>query len=84
MHTVNVPTLIIHGDEDKTVPIGPTGKESTKLIPNNAMLIYQGAPHGLFYTEKEKLNNDLAIFLRSGLDGIVNSIQESKTEIFSS
>ena len=83
MHTVNVPTLIIHGDEDKTVPITPTGKESTKLIPNNAMLIYQGAPHGLFYTEKEKLNKDLGIFLKSGLDGILNSLNESKTEILS-
>jgi len=73
MHAVNVPTLIIHGDEDKTVPITPTGKESTKLIPDNAMLIYEGAPHGLFYTEREKLNKDLLTFLTNGIDGIERS-----------
>jgi len=80
MHTVNVPTLIIHGDEDKTVPITPTGMESTKLIPDNEMLIYQGAPHGLFYTEKEKLNKDLLIFLKHGIDGIRRSKEETSIE----
>jgi len=80
MASVNVPTLIIHGSEDKTVPITPTGKESTKLIPDNTMLIYQGAPHGLFYTEKEKLNKDLITFLTFGIDGIERSKVESLYE----
>jgi len=80
MNAVNVPTLIIHGSEDNTVPITPTGKESTKLIPENTMLIYQGAPHGLFYTEKEKLNRDLIIFLTTGIDGIERSKVESVYE----
>jgi len=80
MHTINVPTLIIHGDEDKTVPITPTGKESTKLIPDNVMLIYQGAPHGLFYTERKKLNKDLITFLTNGIDGIDCSNEESSIE----
>jgi len=66
MKTVNVPTLIIHGDEDKTVDIEISAKESTKLIPNNAFLIYEGAPHGLFYTEREKLNSDLIEFITNG------------------
>jgi len=83
MNTINVPTLIIHGTEDKTVPITPTGKESTKLIPDNIMLNYHGAPHGLFYTEREKLNKDLLTFLISGIDGIVHSNEEQSPENYS-
>ena len=79
MHTLNVPTLIIHGDEDNTVPITPTGKESAKLIPDNVMLIYEGAPHGLFYTEREKLNADLITFLTEGKAG-VEKINEEVSE----
>lgn len=65
MTSVNVPTLVIHGDSDKTVPIEPTGEKSAKLIPDCRYLVYGGAPHGLFYTEKEKLNADLLEFLNS-------------------
>ena len=63
MTSINVPTLIIHGDHDKTVPIEPTGMESAKHIPNNQFIIYEGAPHGLFYTDKERLNADLIAFI---------------------
>ena len=63
MKLVNVPTLIIHGDEDKTVPIDPTGKQSAKVIPDSTFIVYEGAPHGLFYTERKKLNADLVNFL---------------------
>lgn len=65
MASINVPTLIIHGDEDKTVPIEITSEIATKLIPDNVFIIYDGAPHGLFYVEKEKLNRDLIKFLNS-------------------
>ncbi len=65
MTAVNVPTLIIHGNEDKTVPIAITSEIAAKLIPDNQFIIYEGAPHGLFYTEKDKLNNDLVAFLNS-------------------
>ena len=84
MHTVNVPTLIIHGDKDKTVPITPTGKESTKLIPDNAMLIYHGAPHGLFYTEREKLNADLIAFLTDGKTRVEKINEEVSEEKYNS
>ncbi|MBA3986925.1 MAG: alpha/beta hydrolase [Flavobacteriales bacterium] len=70
MHTVNVPTLIIHGDEDNTVPIELTSKQSAKLIPNNTLLIYKSAPHGLFYTDKEKLNGDIIEFIKNGIIGV--------------
>jgi non-heme chloroperoxidase len=63
MKSIHVPTLIIHGDEDKNVPIEATGKESAKVIPDNTFIIYEGAAHGLFYTQREKLNVDLLNFL---------------------
>ena len=63
MKSVKVPTLIIHGDSDKTVPIDATGKESAKAISGSQLKIYEGAPHGLWYTEKEKLNGDLIAFI---------------------
>lgn len=65
MRNINVPTLIIHGDEDKTVPIEITSEIAARLIPDNIFIIYEGAPHGLFYIEKKKLNNDLIKFLNS-------------------
>jgi non-heme chloroperoxidase len=65
--SVNVPTLIIHGDADKTVPIEATGDVSSKLIPQSTYIRYEGAPHGLFYTDKEKLNKDLIQFIREAV-----------------
>ncbi len=64
MSQVNVPTLIIHGDADKTVPIEPTGEQSAEMIPDANFIRYEGAPHGFFYTEKQKLNKDLISFIR--------------------
>jgi non-heme chloroperoxidase len=63
MKLISVPALIIHGDEDKTVPIDATGKQSAKAIPDSTFIVYEGAPHGLFYTERKKLNADLVNFL---------------------
>ena len=65
MKLVSVSTLIIHGDEDKTVPIGLTAQQSAKLIPDNQFITCKGAPHGLFYAERQKLNADLVKFLGS-------------------
>ena len=61
---VNVPTLIIHGTNDKTVPITVSSEHTAKLISGSRYIQYEGAPHGLFYTEKEKLNKDLISFLK--------------------
>ena len=60
---INVPTLIIHGKADKTVPIAATGDQSAKLINGAKYFIYEDAPHGLWFTEKETLNNDLIEFI---------------------
>jgi non-heme chloroperoxidase len=65
LHTVNVPTLIIHGDDDKIVPISLTSEKAAKAIQDNTYIVYEGAPHGLFYTDRERLNQDLLNFLNS-------------------
>lgn len=64
---INVPTLIIHGDNDKTVPIHATGEQAAKLIADSILVIYEGAPHGLWFTEKEKLTADLDAFARGSI-----------------
>lgn len=64
MSAVRVPTLIIHGDNDKTVPIDVTGKVAAQMIPGAEFRVYEGAPHGLFITDKDKLNGDLLNFVR--------------------
>ena len=60
---INVPTLVIHGDGDKTVPIKATGEVTAKLIDGAIFKVYEGAPHGLWFTEKSKLNQDLVDFI---------------------
>jgi len=63
MKNINVPTLIIHGDADKIVPIQATGEQSSRLIKGSSLIVYSGAAHGLWYTEREKLNKDLMKFI---------------------
>jgi pimeloyl-ACP methyl ester carboxylesterase len=58
-----VPTLIIHGTEDKTVPIDSSARIAAKGIANSTLIEYGGAPHGLFATEKKRLAADLLDFL---------------------
>ena len=59
----NVPTLIIHGTDDKTVPIDASGRAAAKGIAQSTLIEYDGAPHGLFATEKDRLTLDLLQFL---------------------
>ena len=61
----DVPTLIIHGDDDQIVPIGPSALLSSKLVKGATLTIYPGAPHGLTVTLKEQFNVDLLSFIRS-------------------
>jgi non-heme chloroperoxidase len=60
---IDVPTLIIHGDDDQIVPIGASALQSANLVKNSTLKIYAGAPHGLAYTHQEELNTDLLAFL---------------------
>jgi len=61
----DVPTLIIHGDDDQIVPIGAAGLASSKLVKNSTLKVYAGAPHGLTATHKEQLNADVLAFLKT-------------------
>ncbi len=61
----DIPTLIIHGDDDQIVPIGDSALLSSKLVKGAILKIYPGAPHGLTFTHQEQFNADLLSFLRS-------------------
>lgn len=61
----DLPTLIVHGDDDQIVPIAAAGLASAKIISNARLEIYQGAPHGLTHTHANRLNVDLLSFLQS-------------------
>ena len=62
---IDVPTLIIHGDDDQIVPIGDSALLSSKIVKNATLKIYPGAPHGLTATHKDQVNADLLSFVRS-------------------
>ena len=61
----DIPTLIIHGEDDQNVPIANSALKSSKIVPNAELKIYPGAPHGLTVTHKDQFNADLLAFLRS-------------------
>ncbi len=63
MAAFTMPTLIVHGDADKTVPIDASGRRAATLIPHARMHVYEGAPHALVFTEKDRLNEDLLGFI---------------------
>jgi non-heme chloroperoxidase len=60
----DVPTLVIHGDDDQIVPIDAAGKASAKLIKDAQLIVYPGAPHGLTDTHKDRVNKDLLEFIQ--------------------
>lgn len=62
---IDVPTLILHGDDDQIVPIGAAALLSSKLVKNATLKIYKGAPHGMCTTLKDEVNADLLAFLES-------------------
>lgn len=61
----DVPTLVVHGDDDQVVPIANAAIKSAKLVKNSKLIVYPGAPHGLTDTHKDKLNADLLAFAKS-------------------
>jgi non-heme chloroperoxidase len=61
----DVPTLILHGDDDQIVPIGASAMLSSKLVKNAELKIYKGAPHGMCTTLKDKVNEDLVAFCKA-------------------
>jgi non-heme chloroperoxidase len=61
----DVPTLIVHGSDDQIVPIDCAGKAAAAIIKHATLSIYEGAPHGLPTTHKERMNGDLLAFIGS-------------------
>jgi len=63
---VDVPTLVIHGDEDRVVPIGPSGEQTAKLVKGARLAIVKGGPHCISWTHAEEVNSELLDFLGKG------------------
>ncbi|MHA3770431.1 alpha/beta fold hydrolase [Verrucomicrobiota bacterium sgz303538] len=61
----DVPTLILHGDDDQIVPIAASALHSSKLVKNAKLKVYPGAPHGMATTHKHQVNDDLLAFIKS-------------------
>jgi non-heme chloroperoxidase len=61
---IDVPTLVLHGDDDQIVPIGASALLSSKIVKNAILKIYPGAPHGLCTTHKDQVNDDLLAFIK--------------------
>jgi len=61
----DVPTLILHGDDDQIVPIVSAAMLSSKIVKNAKLVIYKGAPHGMCTTLKDKVNDELLAFIKA-------------------
>jgi non-heme chloroperoxidase len=64
MRRIEVPTLLVHGDRDRSTPIELTGKPSAALIPGCRFEVYEGAPHGLMFTHRDRLHVDILRFIQ--------------------
>ena len=62
---IDVPTLIMHGDDDQIVPIGASAMQSAKLIKNNTLKVYKGFAHGMCTINADAINQDLLEFIRT-------------------
>lgn len=77
--SIDVPVLIIHGDSDKIVPIKISSDITSEMLPGAEYIIYEGAPHGLFVTQKERLNENLIQFINQEVVTISNPYADITT-----
>lgn len=68
--SITIPVRVIHGTSDHTVPIDKAGRRAAQLIPNATLSEYDGEPHGLFLTAKDRLNEELLAFAGGKPDAI--------------
>ncbi len=61
---IDVPTLILHGDDDQIVPIADSALLSSKIVKNAKLVVYKGAPHGMCTTLKDRVNEELLAFIK--------------------
>jgi non-heme chloroperoxidase len=62
----DVPTLVLHGDDDQIVPIADSALLTAKIVKGATLKVYPGAPHGMCTTKKDEINEDLLAFCKSG------------------
>ena len=79
LQAIDVPTLIVHGDDDQIVPIGNSALLSAKLVKGAQLKIYKGGSHSLGDTSRDQLNADLLAFARSVRDKSVSANAERET-----
>jgi non-heme chloroperoxidase len=65
LKSIDIPTLVMHGEDDQIVPIADSAMLSSKLVPNAQLKVYPGLPHGMCTTHHEVVNPDLLEFIRS-------------------
>jgi pimeloyl-ACP methyl ester carboxylesterase len=79
-----MPTLLIHGTADKTVPIDATARAVARAVPHAQLIEYDGEPHGVFVTQTDRLTRDLMAFLddeRSAFSGLDDASPEARQDI---
>ena len=64
LKVIDVPTLILHGDDDQIVPIADSAPLSAKLVKHATLKVYPGRPHGVCQTEPDMVNRDLLAFIK--------------------
>src|SRR6185369_4581125 len=64
LRIINVPTLVMHGDDDQIVPIADSAPLSAKLLKNGTLKVYQGFPHGMCTTHADTVNGALLAFIK--------------------
>ena len=64
LREIDVPTLVMHGDDDQIMPIADSALLSTKLLPKATLKVYPGLPHGMCTTHADTINRDLLAFIR--------------------
>ena len=76
LKSIEVPTLVIHGDDDQIVPYADSGPLSVKLLPNGTLKTYQGGMHGVHSVEPDRVNRDILAFIgtQASADGLRPSV----------
>ena len=62
---INIPVLVLHGDDDQVVPIQASGSKSAKLLPQGKLKVYKGGSHALHNINADEVNKDLLEFIKS-------------------
>jgi non-heme chloroperoxidase len=62
---IDIPVLVLHGDDDQIVPIDAAGRASAKILPHATLKVYPGYPHGMCTTHADQINADLLAFIQS-------------------